>query len=282
MPEVRVARAAGFCFGVKRALDMVENLIEEGHSPLYLLGPLIHNPQVMNDLCSRGVQVVNELTEATPPGTLVIRTHGVTDQVIEAARARGLNVVDAICPRVRHVHKLGRQAEAEGRLVLLFGEADHPEVQGIAGNLQQCRIFETLAELETLKLPDRLCLLAQTTQSVESFQEILRWLQEDGRDVTWHDTICHATRSRQDAAAALAAESDLMIVVGGRESGNTQRLLHICQEFGPALHVETARELAEMDFSQASQIGVAAGASTPEYLVREVVDYLGALPEQST
>lgn len=276
MPEVRVARAAGFCFGVKRALDMVNHLIAEGREPLYLLGPLIHNPQVMDDLRSRGVLVVNELTEATPPGTLVIRTHGVTDQVIDAARERGLDVVDAICPRVRHVHKLGRQAEADGRRVLLFGEADHPEVRGIAGNLERCVVFESLAELERQDLPDRLCLLAQTTQSVELFQEILRWLQQAGKDVTSHDTICHATRSRQDAAAALAAESDLMIVVGGRESGNTQRLLHICLEHGPALHVETWQELRDVDVSDVRRIGVAAGASTPEHLVREVVDFLSS------
>jgi 4-hydroxy-3-methylbut-2-enyl diphosphate reductase len=270
---ITVADSAGFCFGVKRALDMVEALIAEGGHDIHILGPLIHNPQVMQRLSEKGVSVADTLTEVSGD-VLVIRTHGVPDSVIEEAEKMDLRVVDAICPKVRHVHRLAKSAEAKGELVLLFGEPNHPEVKGIAGNLKEVLIFDSLQELQKKTLPESVCLLAQTTQSVTTFDEILEYLGTLGIHVRYHNTICNATCKRQEAAEELARHSDLVIVIGGRNSGNTMRLHKICEPLCRTIHIETVAELKNQDLTTCQKIGITAGASTPDFLVEEVIEFL--------
>ena len=272
-PAIEVAAAAGVCYGVERALELTYGAAEEGPAPVHTLGALIHNPLVVAELAARGVEPV-DAPAAAGRGTLVLRAHGVAPAIEEEARARGLAVVDATCPFVKRVHRAAERLAREGYQVLVVGEEGHPEVLGILGHAgPDARVVAAPADLEGLALARRVGLVVQTTQTAAALSALVGALAPRVAELRVVNTICTATQERQDAASELAARADAMVVIGGRNSGNTRRLAELCAAACPAtFHIEDAAELERSWFEGARLIGVTAGASTPAaHLERAVV-----------
>jgi 4-hydroxy-3-methylbut-2-enyl diphosphate reductase len=274
MVEVTVARQAGACFGVERALAKVEAVAAQAaapageHRPVQTLGPLIHNPRVVASLEAQGVSVASAVSEAHAPGTLVIRSHGVGPQVLKEARAAGLTVVDATCPYVHKVHRYAKELAAEGRLVVVVGQAGHAEVEGICGHAPSACVVGSAEEVSQLPAAERVGVVAQTTLTAATLDAVVaalkaRYGAEPGTVVV-KNTICAATSERQAAAAELAAASDVMVVVGGKNSANTTHLAEVCTGACPHVyHIEEEGELEPAWFEGATHVGITAGASTP-------------------
>lgn len=269
--RVEVARYAGVCYGVERALKLAEEAAKGG-SPVHTLGPLIHNPQAVDALTAQGVEVAKGLDEVDS-GTLVIRSHGVDPTIISAARDKGLDVVDATCPHVSKAHEAAARLRDEGYAVVIVGEADHPEVEGIMAHAGgEALVVESAAELPE-RLPSKLVgVVVQTTQSEAKLAEVVSALVGNVRELRVFNTICAATSKRQESAAELAEGVDVVVVVGGHNSGNTTRLVDICRASNPRTHhVETADDLDPQWFVGASSVGVTAGASTPDEQMQGVI-----------
>ena len=267
--NVQLAAKAGFCFGVKRALDMAERTVET--SAAVSLGPLIHNQQVVKRLAERGIQVVHTLEEVLANQAVIIRSHGVGPSVYQEAENKGIQVVDATCPYVQKAQRLAAASAQKGQQVIVMGDKLHPEVQGIlgwAGN--QAIPIQTLEEAKELPSFPQLAVLAQTTQLMESFEGIVEELKRHTENLTVHNTICSATAERQKAARELAQTVDVMVVVGGRNSANTQKLASLCAKITKTHLIETADELEEVWFKVAKSAGLTAGASTPDWIIEEV------------
>ena len=276
--KVKLAAKAGFCFGVKRALDMAERTVET--SPAVSLGPLIHNQQVVKRLAERGIQVVNALEEVLAEQALIIRSHGVGPSVYQGAENKGIQVVDATCPFVQKAQRLAAESAQMGQQVIVMGDKLHPEVQGILGWAgKQAIPIQTLEEAKELPFYPQLAVLAQTTQLTESFAGIAEELKLHTEDLTVHNTICNATAERQKAARELAQRVDIMVVVGGRNSANTQKLASICAELTKTYLIETAEELEVDWFKEATSAGLTAGASTPDWIIEEVYQKMSEMNE---
>ncbi|MGB9802574.1 bifunctional 4-hydroxy-3-methylbut-2-enyl diphosphate reductase/30S ribosomal protein S1 [Desulfofundulus sp.] len=270
--QVRWAARAGFCFGVKRALDLALQTVRERDGPVYCLGPLIHNPQVMEKLAAAGIQEIAGINEARPGGKLIIRSHGVGPGILAAARERNLKVVDATCPFVGRAQELAHSEASSGTLVVVVGDKNHPEVQGIVDwTGGRAVVVEGPREAEDLPVAPRMAVLAQTTQPLANFQAVVDVLQHKAGQLKVYNTICHATGARQQAALELAREVDVMVVVGGKSSANTRKLASLCRQAGvPTYQVETARELDPSWFKRVKVAGLTAGASTPDWIIEEV------------
>ncbi len=272
---VTVAQTAGFCFGVDRAVSVVYELLKQGEKAA-TLGPIIHNPQIVEDLKSKGVKIVENPGEVPPGCTLVIRSHGVPEKVEKEIEALGIPCVDATCPFVKKIHKLAQKAGEDGNTFLLFGDRDHPEVQGIIGHCGgEYFVLKNREELENLlennsdleKKP--LVIAAQTTFHTEEWQNCLETLKKVCTNAAVFATICNATAKRQKEARALAMKCDRMVVIGGRDSSNTAKLRDICTEYCETYLVETADELPALPTGL--RIGITAGASTPASIIKEVL-----------
>lgn len=270
MAEIRIAEEAGACYGVRRALDMVLSAAETATGPVHTLGPLIHNPQVVADLASRGVTVVEDPRQQAG-STLLMRTHGVTPEVEEAARTSGVTVLDATCPYVKKAHVAAERLERDGYQVIIVGEAGHPEVEGTHGHAPSAVVVGSAEELDGIKVARRVGVVVQTTQTRDCLSSVIDALLDRAEEVRVVNTICEATTVRQRAAAELAREADVMVVIGGRNSANTTHLAEICAERCPRTHhIETAEELDPAWFAGAALIGITAGASTPGSQIERV------------
>lgn len=274
--KITVAKTAGFCFGVNRAVDMVYNAIESGNK-VVTLGPIIHNPDVVNDMKSKGVRVVSSVSEANFDETVVIRSHGVPYSVIEELKARGSGYIDATCPFVSRIHKIVREKSSEGVTILIAGDSSHPEVKGIVGNaLNEPFVFNDFADLKEIFeknnnfLQKKVAIIAQTTYNNTLWGKCAEFIENNCEQPQIYNTICNATSDRQTEAAELAAKSDTMIVIGGKESSNTAKLCEICGGYCKCYHIENADELCGIDLSGSYSIGITAGASTPAYIIKEV------------
>ena len=274
--KVTLSENAGFCFGVRRAVELVEKTAAEGRT-VATLGPIVHNRHVVERFRALGVREVSDVAEVPEGAAVIIRAHGVGRDVYEALEARGLAVVDATCPFVERIHKLVRRAEAEGRRPVIFGTRTHPEVVGICGWCAEPVVVESPEELERWlkEAPERrnqpLALAAQTTSNQNLWKKVEEIANSLCTNCKTFDTICEATENRQTAAALLAAQSDAMIVVGDRTSSNTKQLAAICRAHcGRVFAVDNAAELADCDFSGIHTIGITAGASTPAWIIKEV------------
>ncbi len=275
--RVEVARYAGVCYGVERALRLAEEAARSGSS-VHTLGPLIHNPQAVDALRAEGVEVAQTL-EDVDCGTLVIRSHGVDPAIIQTARTRGLDVVDATCPHVSKAHEAAETLKNEGYSVIIVGEADHPEVEGIMAHAGgEALVIESVDEIPD-KLPSRrIGIVVQTTQSEALLAQVVAALVPRVNELRVHNTICSATGKRQRSAAELAESVDVVVVVGGHNSGNTARLVEICREINRRTHhVETADDLDVAWFAGAQIVGVAAGASTPAQQMRGVIQAIESM-----
>jgi 4-hydroxy-3-methylbut-2-enyl diphosphate reductase len=274
--QVELAEESGFCFGVRRALELARQTARN-HGVVYSLGPLIHNPQEVEQLARSGVRVVQSLAEVPPGGTLIIRSHGAPPEVVEQAVKSGLTVVDATCPLVTRAQERARELAEAGYKVVVAGEADHPEVQAIVAHAAGAVVVEDGGDLSLLGTARRIGVVAQTTQSPQAYRQLIgRLLELEPAELRVYNTICTATLRRQKAALELAGRVDVMMVVGGKNSANTRRLAELCTATGvPTYHIETAAELDDEWFREARSVGVTAGASTPDWVIREVVEALG-------
>ena len=290
MPKtILIAEHAGFCHGVKRAVDHTIAAAEtyQGQT-VYVLGQLIHNPQEIERLAEQGITTVNRIEDVPAGGVCVVRTHGATPEVFDTLTNQGITIQDATCPDVSLVQNKAIQLAQEGYTVVIVGKADHPEVIGIQAHAAKAApgahivaVQNKEALTDALKnLPKRrIGVVSQTTQLEETFFEMVKTLSKVAKELKVFNTICPATYYRQNAAADLAAKVDVMLVIGGKNSSNTTHLADICQEAGAkTLHIETVAELDGFEpLKTAEKIGVTAGASTPEWIVKEVLDYLNRL-----
>ena len=277
--KVTVARHAGICYGVERALKLADEAAATGRT-VHTLGPLIHNPQAVEALRARGVEVAGTLEDAGE-GILVIRSHGVDPAIIEEAVARGLEVIDATCPFVSSAQQAAAQLKADGYTVIIVGEADHPEVEGIVAHTGgDALVVEEVSDIPE-RLPSRkVGIVVQTTQSLERLNQVVEALMPRVSELKVHNTICSATGKNQRSAQELAGSVDTMVVVGGHNSGNTSRLAEICRSVNPRVHlVETADELEPSWFEGVHTVGVTAGASTPDEQMAGVVAAIEAMSD---
>jgi len=273
---IKLARTAGFCMGVRRAVDIVLDIArDKGTEKIYTYGPLIHNPQTIELLEKRGVIPV-ESVDDIEAGTIVIRAHGISLQERQRIRERGLKIVDATCPKVAKVQSIIKKHAAQGYTVVIVGDKDHPEVTGLLGYSSGRGIVISRAEdIEALPPVDKVCVVAQTTQNSDEYAVMIDKITERFPDTVTFDTICDSTNERQEEIRSLASQMDAMIVVGGRNSANTKRLAEISKETGtPTFYVETADDLDKDLIHGYEDIGISAGASTPNWIIDGVMNYL--------
>ena len=281
--EIVLADAAGFCFGVKRALDLTAKIaseVAEG-TPIHTLGPLIHNPQVVAKLESEGIGVMEQPGDVGS-GVVIVRSHGVAPKVMGELQELAYDVVDATCPFVQRAMRWAKQLKEEGYQVIIVGDQFHPEVQAILGYTDEtAHIVSTPQEIQKLPIARRVGIIAQTTQSISNFRACIGELIGKVEELKAFDTICTATEQRQTSAWELAAQVDVMVVIGGRNSANTKRLAELCQEQGTATyHIETPEELQAQWFAGVQKAGVTAGASTPDWLIEGVLTRMSEFTEE--
>lgn len=277
---ITLADSAGFCFGVKRAVDTVYHLLEDKEKKVYTLGPIIHNEQVVQDLNANGVGVVcnpEEISEEDDNATLVIRSHGVSRDVIRRIKERGLRYEDATCPFVKKIHQTVEEYSEKSYRIIIIGSKDHPEVQGILGWTNgRGTVIETAEEARNFSLtnPDeKICIVSQTTFNYKKFQELVEIFSEKGYDIIAVNTICNATSTRQKEAEELAARSDAMIIIGGKHSSNSRKLYEICKnQCENTFFIQTADDLKGISFDSFASLGITAGASTPNNIIQEVLE----------
>jgi 4-hydroxy-3-methylbut-2-enyl diphosphate reductase len=274
--EVIVADKAGFCFGVQRAINTAFQAAGEGR--VYCLGPLIHNPQEVDRLRQAGVETVESFEALKPGDSLIIRSHGVPPTVLVRAREHGLRIIDLTCPFVAKAQQHAEMLKNDGYQVVVVGERKHPEVQSIMGYAgENAVVVEKAGDIDELAFQGRIGVVAQTTQSYGNFSEIVLRLLRLSKELKVFNTICSSTKERQDATCALAARVDVMLVVGGRNSANTSRLVSLSREAGrPTYHVEVVDEIRSEWLAGARTVGVTAGASTPGWVIEAVVKRLQA------
>lgn len=279
--KITLAKTAGFCFGVKRAVDMVYQEAEK-KTPVYTYGPIIHNETVVKDLEQKGVQVIHDLEElkTVQEGSVVIRSHGVEKEVYDAIQAQGLTLVDATCPFVLKIHKIVREESEKGSRILIIGNNNHPEVEGIKGWCKtEPYVVEEEKDIDFIDLlpGERLVIVSQTTFNNKKFQDLVEIISKKGYDICACNTICNATEERQKETANLAKEVDAMIVIGGKNSSNTQKLYAISkQECANTYYIQTLVDLDLTAFESVSRVGITAGASTPNIIIKEVHDSMSA------
>ena len=266
-----VAKSAGFCFGVKRAMDMALEAARKNPKHLYTLGPLIHNPQAVTSLERLGVKMKEEVRDI-PQGTILFRSHGVSRKDLRKAKEKKLHIIDATCPIVKRAQHFAQFLDQEGYALLIVGDVKHPEVEAIRSYIDgHVDVVGDVREIKRLGPWEKLGIIAQTTQSFDLFREVAAASVERAKEVRVFNTICHATTLRQKEAREIAKKVECMVVVGGYNSGNTQRLTAVCQEVQPNTHhVEEAQELDKKWFSRKKRVGLTAGASTPHWIIKEV------------
>ena len=274
---VILAKSAGFCFGVKRAVDKVYEEAEKNQVPVYTYGPIIHNEEVVNDLEKRGVHAILDTSELKDlqKGIVVIRSHGVEKGVYDTIKSEGFTVVDATCPFVLKIHRIVEEYSKKDYHIIIIGNDSHPEVEGIKGwsDPAKTTVLQTREEAEKLnfQIGEKVCIVSQTTFNYNKFQELVEIIQKKGYDIVVLNTICNATEERQTEAAEIASEVDTMIVIGGRHSSNTQKLFEICKkECENTYYIQTVDDLDLQKLQSIDNVGITAGASTPNKIIEEV------------
>lgn len=272
---IKTAESAGFCFGVERAVSLVYEEAKD-NKKVYTYGPIIHNEEVVRDLEEKGVKVINnvEELEASDAGTIVIRSHGIGRDVQDKIEALGYQIIDASCPFVKKIHRIVSKESKDGRIIVIIGNSKHPEVQGIKGWCENdVYIVENKEDAENLCIPDnsRVCIVSQTTFNYKKFEELVEIISKKRYDILALNTICNATEKRQKESRELAKISDAMVVIGGEHSSNTQKLYEICKnECKNTYYIQTVEDLNLAEIKSFKSVGITAGASTPNKIIKEV------------
>lgn len=273
--KVELAKSAGFCFGVKRAVDLVYEEVKKSKE-VYTFGPIIHNEEVVKDLEKKGVTVIQSIEElkSISQGTIIIRSHGVSKEIYDTMKAQNLNIVDATCPFVKKIHKHVMEQSNLGNTIIIIGNNQHPEVEGIRGWCQDgAVVLENEEEAKNLHLETskKVCIVSQTTFNYKKFKDLVEIISKKGYDILALNTICNATEERQTEAKQLAKISEAMIVIGGKNSSNTQKLYEICKkECENTYYIQTLVDLDLKKFESFGSVGITAGASTPNNIIKEV------------
>lgn len=274
--EVKTAKSAGFCFGVKRAVEKAYEVAGEKKSGVYTYGSIIHNEEVVGDLEKRGVSVLNseEELKALSEGTVIIRSHGVPRRIYEVLREKGLDYVDVTCPFVLKIHRIVERESRAGRHIVIIGNKDHPEVEATRGWCEgPSTVIETREEAEKFLLEghEKVCIVSQTTFNYNKFKELVEIIEKMEYNVIVRNTICNATEERQTEAREIAKSADTMIVIGGSSSSNTRKLYEICKnECDNTFYIQTLNDLDLNSLGMSECIGITAGASTPNNIIEEV------------
>ena len=274
--EITVAKSAGFCFGVQRAVDSVYKELEENSGKIYTFGPIIHNEQVVEDLNKRGIEVIDtvEQLKEIKEGTVVIRSHGVAKEIYDILEQQKLKMVDATCPFVKKIHNIVLDGSNNGKTIIIIGNDNHPEVEGIKGWVNgEVIVINKEEQIEKLSLPEqtKACIVSQTTFNHNKFKYLVEIIRKKGYDITVVNTICNATHVRQVEAQKISSKVDGMIVIGGKNSSNTQKLYDICRnECENTFYVQTVKDLNLHELKSLKSIGITAGASTPKNIIEEV------------
>ena len=274
--EITVAKSAGFCFGVQRAVDSVYKELEENSGKIYTFGPIIHNEQVVEDLNKRGIEVIDtvEQLKKIKEGTVVIRSHGVAKEIYDILEQQKLKMVDATCPFVKKIHNIVLDESNNGKTIIIIGNDNHPEVEGIKGWVNgEVIVINKEEQIEKLSLPEqtKACIVSQTTFNHNKFKYLVEIIRKKGCDITVVNTICNATHVRQVEARKISSKVDGMIVIGGKNSSNTQKLYDICRnECENTFYVQTVKDLNLHELKSLKSIGITAGASTPKNIIEEV------------
>lgn len=274
--EITVAKSAGFCFGVQRAVDSVYKELEENSGKIYTFGPIIHNEQVVEDLNKKGIEVIDtvEQLKEIKEGTVVIRSHGVAKEIYDVLEQQKLKMVDATCPFVKKIHNIVLDESNNGKTIIIIGNDNHPEVEGIKGWVNgEVIVINKEEQIEKLSLPEqtKACIVSQTTFNHNKFKYLVEIIRKKGYDITVVNTICNATHVRQVEARKTSSKVDGMIVIGGKNSSNTQKLYDICRnECENTFYVQTVKDLNLHELKSLKSIGITAGASTPKNIIEEV------------
>lgn len=274
--EITVAKSAGFCFGVQRAVDSVYKELEENSGKIYTFGPIIHNEQVVEDLNKKGIEVIDtvEQLKKIKEGTVVIRSHGVAKEIYDILEQQKLKMVDATCPFVKKIHNIVLDESNNGKTIIIIGNDNHPEVEGIKGWVNgEVIVINKEEQIEKLSLPEqtKACIVSQTTFNHNKFKYLVEIIRKKGYDITVVNTICNATHVRQVEARKISSNVDGMIVIGGKNSSNTQKLYDICRsECENTFYVQTVKDLNLHELKSLKSIGITAGASTPKNIIEEV------------
>lgn len=273
--EIIIAKELGFCFGVKRAVKTVGEVAAAAAGPVYTLGPIVHNDEVVAQMQARGVWAKDAVDEIDA-STVIIRAHGVPPETLDAARDKGLRVVDGTCPLVIKVQQLARALHNEGYQVVIYGAPEHPEVIGIAGWAGEgAAIVQNLYDVAALPRSKKIGVVSQTTKIPANYQAIVGALMGKCQELRAHNTICNATAQRQSAAVETAQQVDVMLVIGGAHSSNSRRLAEVCAQVNPHTYrIATADELDAAWFTGTAKVGITAGASTPDSAIDRVIDWL--------
>lgn len=279
--EVRIAENAGFCFGVKRAMKMAwDELENKSENDVYSLGPLIHNKQAVNRYKEKGLMEKDSLEKIPNNSKLIIRSHGVAENIYTESQSKNMKIVDTTCPFVKKIHDIVKDYYTKGYKIIIVGNATHPEIIGINGWCNnEAYVINCLEEIDniTFSADNKYCVVSQTTFNLELFDKIVETIKSKTDNLTVKNTICFATKERQLAANDLAKEVDCMVVIGGKHSSNTQKLVNICEDLVPTFSIETKEELNKDDFKNFKVAGVTAGASTPDWIIDEVIEFLKAI-----
>lgn len=276
--EVKIAKNAGFCFGVKRAMNMAwDELENKNDNKVYSLGPLIHNKQAVDKYKEKGLLEMDSLDKVPNDSKLIIRSHGVAEDVYVQSESKNMDIVDTTCPFVKKIHEIVKEFSNNGYKIIIVGNANHPEIVGINGWCNN-EAFVVNSEEDVDNIPfnnnDKYCVVSQTTANLEHFDKIVEKINSKTNNLTVKNTICFATKQRQLSAIDLAKEVDCMVVIGGKHSSNTQKLVNICKNIVPTFSIETKEELQKDMFEGFKVAGVTAGASTPDWIIDEVIEYL--------
>ena len=281
--KVIKAKTAGFCFGVKRAVDTVYEQVDACSSLIYTYGPIIHNEEVVRDMESKGVVVLRseEELDALEKGTVIIRSHGVGKWIYDKLEARNIRIVDATCPFVKKIHNIVRKASAEGAHIVIIGNPDHPEVQGIRGWAgEKVTVVQDKESAEGVDFgkKEKICVVSQTTFNYNKFKDLVEIIKKKSYDVSVLNTICNATKERQTEAESIAESVDAMIVIGDKHSSNTQKLFEICRRAcNNTYYIQTLDDLDLNQLGSVETVGITAGASTPNNIIEEVQNNVGII-----
>lgn len=273
--NIHIAKHAGFCFGVERAVSLVDEALKRNNN-VYTYGPIIHNPIVVSKLEERGVKVVSDVNDLNSGDVLIIRSHGITKKLYNEIERKNIKIIDATCPFVKKAYNAAQNLSKEGYSVVILGDRLHPEIEGVISYIEgEYFIISSILEAKALPAKEKIGYIAQTTQDRDLFVKVKKILISKCRILKVLDTICNATYLRQKDAREVAKKVDLMLVVGGENSGNTKRLFQICSEIcNKSYLIESEANLKNIDFTGIHNVGISAGASTPNYLIKEILDYL--------